>query len=183
MMTRRTARVLVPAAISFLSLLSVATAGPAGMHHAGAAPSPIHITMEQLHANGGVPSGWKFLMPPGNPDEGRKVFVAMECFACHQVKGEDFPRASRTPQGTGPDLTGMGSHHPAEYFAESILSPNRVVVEGPGYAGPDGLSKMPDYADSMTVKQLVDVVAYLKSLVLTTGSEHMEHGSMKMHMH
>ncbi len=59
---------------------------------------------------------------------------------------------------------GMGSHHPAEYFAESIMNPNRVIVQGPGYTGPDGLSKMPDYNDVMTVRQLVDVVAYLKSL-------------------
>jgi mono/diheme cytochrome c family protein len=58
----------------------------------------------------------------------------------------------------------MGSHHPAEYFAESIVNPNRVIVQGTGYTGPDGLSKMPDYGDTMTARQLVDVVAYLKSL-------------------
>ena len=40
----------------------------------------------------------------------------------------------------------MGSHHPAEYFAESILNPNRVIVQGAGYTGEDGLSKMPSYA-------------------------------------
>jgi hypothetical protein len=34
---------------------------------------------------------------------------------------------------------------------------------GPGYTGPDGRSKMPSYADTMTLKQLTDVVAYLKS--------------------
>src|ERR1043165_380903 len=89
------------------------------MHHdsaaAAKAPAPIRATMATLHAQGGVPKGWKFLMPPGNAAAGRKVFVAMECFPCHEVKGEDFPRESKTPRGAGPELTGMGGHHPAEY--------------------------------------------------------------------
>lgn len=145
-------------------------------------PATIRITMDELHAQGGVPRGWKFLMPPGDATEGRKVFVTMECFACHEVKGEDFPHDSKTPRGAGPELTAMGSHHPAEYFAESILNPNRVIVLGPGYTGADGLSKMPSYADSMTLQQLIDVVAYLKSLA-GGDKEHSGHqpgGSMKM---
>jgi mono/diheme cytochrome c family protein len=129
-----------------------------------AAPPPIRTTMEALHASGGVPKGWKFLIPPGDPAKGRDVFVTMECFACHEVKGEDFPKASKRAHEPGPDLTGMGSHHPSEYFAESIVNPNRVIVQGQGYTGQDGMSKMPDYSDAMTVHQLVDVVAYLKSL-------------------
>jgi hypothetical protein len=72
----------------------------------------------------------------------------------------------------------MGAHHPAEYFAESIVNPNRVIVKGPEYTGSDGLSKMPSYADSMTLKQLVDVVAYLKSL--KSGEMGDKGGSMKM---
>ena len=125
--------------------------------------------MDALHAHGGVPPGWKFLLPSGDPAQGRQVFVALECFTCHAVKGEEFPRPSKTPQGTGPALTGMGSHHPAEYFAESIMNPNRVIIVGSGYTGPDGLSKMPDYSESLTIKQLVDLVAYLKSLTSSPG--------------
>jgi hypothetical protein len=56
----------------------------------------------------------------------------MECFACHAVKGENFPKTSKRRQEAGPDLTGMGSHHPPEYFAESIMNPNRVIVQGAG---------------------------------------------------
>jgi hypothetical protein len=52
------------------------------------------------------------------------------------------------------------------------LNPNRVIVLGPGHTGADGLSKTPSYADTMTLEQLTDVVAYLKSL--TRGE--MEHG-------
>ena len=131
---------------------------------------PIHTTMKDLHVHGGVPRGWAFRLPAGDTAEGRKVFATMECFACHEVKGEMFPAAPKSGRGSGPDLTGMGSHHPAEYFAESIVNPNRVIVDGPGYTGADGLSKMPSYGDTMTIKQLADVVAYLKS-------ERWRHGS------
>jgi mono/diheme cytochrome c family protein len=88
----------------------------------------------------------------------------MECFACHDVKDGDFPAPTKTRRSPGPELTGMGDHHPAAYFAESILNPNRVIVRGEGYSGPDGLSTMPSYADVMTLGQLTNLVAYLQSL-------------------
>jgi len=68
-------------------------------------------------------------------------------------------------------LAWCGSRHPTDYFLESVVNSNAVIVEGPGFTGPDGLSKMPDYRDSMTVAQLIDLVAYLKSL---TGRD--DHG-------
>ena len=58
----------------------------------------------------------------------------------------------------------MGEHHPAGYLAESILNPNAVIVKGPGYIGPDGRSTMPDYRDALSVADLIDLVAYLRSL-------------------
>jgi len=39
-----------------------------------------------------------------------------------------------------------------------------VIVEAPGYTGPGGRSTMPDYRDSLSTGDLVDLVAYLKSL-------------------
>jgi hypothetical protein len=58
----------------------------------------------------------------------------------------------------------MGEHHPAGYLAESILNPNAVIVEGPGYTGPDGRSTMPDYREHLSLADFIDLVAYLKSL-------------------
>lgn len=134
-----------------------------------AKPKPIRIPMEELHKAGGVPPGWKFAFPAGDPVKGRKAFVDFECFSCHQVKGEKFPPGKKGD--VGPELTGMGGRHPTDYFLESVVNPNAVIVEGPGFIGPDGLSKMPDYRDSMTVAQLIDLVAYLKDL---TGRD--DHG-------
>jgi mono/diheme cytochrome c family protein len=166
----------IVSSVAVIGLVAIASSGGAQGQMPGMdmgkkppeAPAPIRTTMKELHAHGGVPRGWKFLIPPGDAAEGRKAFVALECFACHEVKGEDFPSASKTPRGAGPALTGMGAHHPPEYFAESIVNPNRVIITGSGYTGPDGRSKMPSYADTMTIQQLIDVVAYLRSL---TGGE------------
>jgi mono/diheme cytochrome c family protein len=120
--------------------------------------------MEELHQAGGVPRGWKFALPAGDAARGRRVFADLECYKCHAVRGESFPPPGADAKNVGPELTGMGDMHPAEYFAESILSPNTVILDGPGYSGPDGKSVMPTYAESLSVTQLVDLVAFLKSL-------------------
>jgi mono/diheme cytochrome c family protein len=138
------------------------------------------MTMDELHQHGGVPPGWHFTMPPGDPKEGRAVFVKLECYACHAVKGESFPTAAKGAEDVGPELTGMGSHHPAEYLAESLVNPNAVIVTGAGYTGSDGLSRMPDYGDVLTVRQLIDLVAYIKSLTADHGGMPMPAGTMPM---
>jgi uncharacterized protein involved in high-affinity Fe2+ transport len=168
------------------ALVVVAAATLAAAQHAGheapkpapasaAQKAPAPVTMEELHRNGGVPRGWRFTLPAGDPKVGREVFAKLECNACHEVK-PDFPRAQRGAGDVGPELTGMGSHHPAEYFAQSIVDPNAVIVAGPGFVGPDGRSVMPDYRDSVTFTELVDLVAYLKSL--GGGAQgHQHHGA------
>jgi mono/diheme cytochrome c family protein len=127
------------------------------------ANGPVRITDEELHRHGGTPPGWKFTVPVGDAQAGREVFVKMECYSCHRVEGEQFPTrdSERKP---GPDLTGMGPEHPAEYLAEAILNPNAVIIMERGYTGQDGLSIMPSYADLLTLKEWADLVAYLKSL-------------------
>lgn len=139
------------------------------------ATAPRRVTMEELHRTGGVPVGWSFAVPAGSPAKGRQVFRDLECYKCHTVKGEGFPPAGGDPKSVGPELTGMGGQHPAEYLAESILAPNHVIVEGAGFTGPDGLSIMPSFADSLSVAQWVDLVAYLKSLTQGGDAPHAGH--------
>jgi len=126
---------------------------------------PIRVTDEQVHDAGGVPKGWKFRIPDGDPADGRIVFVKMECFRCHTIKGERFPAVDRGPKDVGPELTGIGSEgHPPEFIAESILNPNRVILIGEGYSGRDGSSVMPSYAHLMSVEELFNLTAYLMGL-------------------
>lgn len=128
------------------------------------AAAPRTYTMAELHRSGGVPRGWKFMLPAGDPARGRALYRELECYQCHAIKGESFPPAGDDAKNVGPELTGMGGRHPAEYLAESILTPNAVLVDGPGFIGPDGRSIMPSFADSLSVIQLVDLVAFLGTL-------------------
>src|SRR5688572_17666887 len=159
---------LLTAALAALTTAAAATLAIAqhtGHDTPATAPAkpPAPISAEHLHGTGGVPPGWKFTLPPGDPKAGRETFGKLECNKCHEIV-PDFPTGERGAGDVGPALTGMGAHHPAEYFAQSIVDPNAVILSGPGFVGPDGRSVMPDYRDAVTFTELVDLVAYLKSL-------------------
>jgi mono/diheme cytochrome c family protein len=164
---------LIGTALVLTALAATAAAqhshGDAAKPSAPPPPGSRRVTMEDLHRGGGVPRGWKFTLPPGgDAARGKQLFADLECFKCHQVEGAGFPPPGGDGK-VGPPLTGAGREHPAEYFAESILSPNAIVVDGPGFIGPDGRSIMPSFADSLSVTQLLDLVAFVKSQVTGHG--------------
>ncbi len=155
---RRMRHVTVAAALVLLSAWAVtaqtrpAPRAPAGGHEAH-----------------GTPRGWKFTLPKGDAAKGRAAFEKFECFKCHEVKGERFPAPSDAANA-GPELAHMSAHHPPEFFAESIVNPRAVIDRG--FAAPDGSSKMPSFNDSMTVQEVVDLVAYLSGLKAPAGGGH-----------
>jgi mono/diheme cytochrome c family protein/quinol monooxygenase YgiN len=132
---------------------------------------PVHITMQDLHAAGGVPPGWELTMQPGDVQGGRLLFFRQGCHKCHVVQGANLPAVATGEVGIGPELTGMGKHHPPAYFLESIVNPNAVVVDGPGHADATGRSTMPAYPD-LTTAQLQDLVAFLSSLTVGEAVAH-----------
>ena len=173
--------------VAALAALALGAAAASAQHQHGAPPPatgapaapaarkpPVRTTMEELHRGGGVPRGWTFSWPDGDATKGREVFARLECYQCHAIPGAGFPDVKPDPARQGPSLAGMGGMHPAEYFAESILDPNAVIVTGPGFTGADGLSIMPDYRDSLTLAETIDLVAYIRSL---TGGGHQQHGA------
>ena len=122
-----------------------------------------------------TPSNWKFTLSPGDGGEGRKLFVELECYKCHEVKGESFPVVGEDDKGIGPELSQMAGMHPPEFFAESIINPNAVIDpqdKEAGFLGADGKSRMPTYSDVLTVKQVSDVATYLNSLKRDKHSGH-----------
>jgi Cu/Ag efflux protein CusF len=104
------------------------------------------------------PIGWRFTMPKGDAAKGRAVFEKFECHYCHEVRGENFP----SPTENAPELSQMGGLHPVEFFAESIMNPNAVVPKI--YREADGKSPMTNFAEKMTVQELIDVSAYVAAL-------------------
>jgi mono/diheme cytochrome c family protein len=126
-------------------------------------------------ARHGMASEWKFTLPAGDPAAGRKVFIEAECYKCHEAKGETLPAMTEGEKGVGPELSQMAGMHPIEFLAESIIDPNAVIdpdAKERGYLGEDGKSKMPAYDDVLTIRQVVDLAAYLASL---KGQEHKTH--------
>jgi mono/diheme cytochrome c family protein len=114
-----------------------------------------------------VPPGWRYTVPAGDATAGKQVFEKMQCYSCHTVRGQRFGEPSQNPGGIGPDLTPAHGRLPAEYLAESIVSSSRVVAHGQfraAYRAADGRSRMGDYSEIMTVRELIDLVAFLRSL-------------------
>ena len=149
---RATVRII--AAVLLLITLPLASAqqrpGPPG------SPPPGH----EPH---GTPKGWTFTWPKGDPRKGRAVFVKLECYSCHEVRGEKFP-APREKGKVGPELSMMGPLHEVDYFAEAIINPSAVIEKGKGYQAADGSSKMPSFNELLSVQELIDLVAFLRAL-------------------
>ena len=151
---------LVAGAVLGVAVLSVrAQQQMPGMGHG----APAQPGAREGHGEHATPAGWKFSWPKGDPARGREVFVKLECYSCHEVKGETFPAPGEQGK-VGPELSAMGPLHEPEYFAETIINPNAVIEQGKGFAAPDGSSKMPSFSDSVTVQEVVDLVAFLLSL-------------------
>lgn len=107
------------------------------------------------------PKGWSFTLPQGDPSKGQQVFTKFACFACHRVAREDFPDPGAA--AVGPELTQMGAMHPLEFFAESVMNPDAVILNERDI-GEDGRSMMRAFNKLMTAQELIDLSAYLASL-------------------
>jgi len=138
------------------------------------ADPPAKASTEAAHVHG-TPKDWKFTLPAGSAADGRKIFIEAECHKCHDVTGEKFPDIVKDKGDVGPELSQMVGLHPAEFFFESIVNPNAVIdhdAKEKGYTGADGKSKMPSYNDTLTMRQLADLTAYLTSLKGGGGHKH-----------
>jgi cytochrome c len=112
-----------------------------------------------------LPKGWKFSLPAGDAQAGREALRKMECYSCHRIPGGDFPEA-RSSGGIGPDLVAGYSKLPREFLAESIINSHKQIAGTlEHYRGLDKVSsKMGDYSSIMSVRELLDIVEFLKHL-------------------
>jgi hypothetical protein len=103
-----------------------------------------------------------YILPAGDPVAGKQAFVELQCWACHNVVGHpDVPQPVSVPPGpaidadTGRALSGV--------IATSIVIPSHSISGKKGPWDESELSPMGDYTDEMTVRQLIDLVAFIKS--------------------
>ena len=107
------------------------------------------------------PAGLHF--PDGDPTAGQQAFLDLRCHSCHWVRDLDLPPPVADP--TVPVI--LGGKVTAELtdgaLITAIVDPSHAI--SPRYrqeqVGLGGLSRMGDYSDAMTVRQLVDLVAFL----------------------
>jgi mono/diheme cytochrome c family protein len=106
-----------------------------------------------------------FRLPEGSVEAGKAAFLALQCNACHKVKGLELPGPVAEPP-VPVALGGTVDYQPTDgRFVTSIINPSHKLA--PGYPRDriesGAISRMADYSDVMTVRQLVDLVAFLHS--------------------
>ena len=104
-----------------------------------------------------------FYMPNGDPAKGQTVFVAMQCHACHSVAGVALPPPVAEP--AVPVVLGGEVPRPrtdGELTASIIAPSHRIRYRGDTVKSGQ-LSRMGDFSEAMTVRDLIDLVAFLQS--------------------
>ncbi len=106
-----------------------------------------------------------FRLPDGDPAGGRQVVLDMKCHACHQVDGGGFPAPTAEPPV--PILLG-GSVPYTKTDGElvtAIINPSHKIAPAlrTEQVKSGDASRMPDYGDHLTVRQMVDLVAFLQT--------------------
>lgn len=108
-----------------------------------------------------------FRLPDGTPDAGRLAFEQLRCTTCHHAFD---PSAQATPTPAGKVSLGGPVTRVKTYgeLVTSVINPSHRIAPGtdPAVVAPAGRSVMEDARlnDVMTVRQLIDLVAYLQTL-------------------
>lgn len=115
----------------------------------------------------------EFVLPPGDEFAGRETFIELGCNQCHRVEGgspEDSLRVAQavTDLKKGLVITLGGRDSVIRSYSDlvtSIINPHLHI--SPRYpqheASADTVPKMPNYGDTMTVQQLVDLTTFLQA--------------------
>jgi mono/diheme cytochrome c family protein len=115
--------------------------------------------MSATYAAGGSEThSAKLVLPAGDAVAGRQAFSDLKCYACHKVAG-DAKMPDPYSANRGPDIGPPQADQTREMLVDSIISPSHVLP--PDMQGAS--SPMADYRSTMTVEQLIDVVAYIRA--------------------
>lgn len=114
----------------------------------------------------GAASPAGFRLPDGDATAGREAFVQLRCHVCHQVEGVDakFEGTGAASVKLGGDTLRVKTYGD---LVTSIINPSHRIAPGtdPAVVAPGGRSLMENAGlnDVMTVRQLVDLVAFLQT--------------------
>ena len=105
-----------------------------------------------------------FRLPDGDENRGREAFLSLQCHSCHDVAGETLPaavdRKEIIVQLGGP----VGVVKTYGQLVSAIIFPSHKITGNlkKDQVTRDGESLMRDFNDTMTVQQLIDLVAFLQ---------------------
>lgn len=105
-----------------------------------------------------------FSLPEGDIERGQATFEELQCTACHSVASLDLQR----PQGAELNIRLGGEVDRVRTYGQlvtSIINPSHRLAVGydRDLVSVNGESVMRNYNDTMTVSQLIDLVAFLES--------------------
>jgi mono/diheme cytochrome c family protein len=106
-----------------------------------------------------------FSLPEGNPQDGRVVFLKLQCNHCHMVSGK-ASKGIALPVTTAPAplLDPELARKDPGYLVTAIIAPSHDMAKGTALTKEGKLSPMGDYTRIMKVRELIDLVAFLRSL-------------------
>jgi mono/diheme cytochrome c family protein len=116
---------------------------------------------------GGPKSGAGLRLPDGDVERGKVAFLELKCNTCHTVAKTEMPAPSRDYAYVRVVVLGGEVRQVKTYGAlvTSIINPSHSLA--PGYPKElitkDNQSAMANFNDTMTVRQLIDLVAFLQS--------------------
>lgn len=109
--------------------------------------------------------------PAGNPEAGRLVFRTHKCFACHQVAGPEGQGMKTRTSISAPLLDSrIAQKDPGEVIT-GIIAPSHKVTESIARESGGKLSPMGDFNSTLTVRDLIDLVAFLRSIDETQAAK------------
>lgn len=107
-----------------------------------------------------------FVLPKGDIEQGQEVFIAFNCYRCHDIAGVDLPERTNEPPfvvqlgGKVMQVKDYGELLTAVVYPNHVISPNyKTKLEQVG-RNPEE-SPMPYFGDIMTVTELTDLVEFL----------------------
>lgn len=115
----------------------------------------------------GPKSGAGFRLPDGDVERGKAAFLELKCSTCHTVAATEIPAPSKDFAYVRVVVLGGEVRQVKTYGAlvTSIINPSHSLA--PGYPKElitkNNESAMTNFNDTMTVRQLIDLVAFLQS--------------------
>jgi sulfur-oxidizing protein SoxX len=127
--------------------------------------SVIMVSIFVTACDTGPKSAAGFRLPDGNADVGKQLFVQLECNSCHRISELELA----APAQAGPVSVMLGGPvaKVKNYgqLVSSIINPSHKIVHHypKEEVSVDGESLMPTYNETMTVQELIDLVAFLQA--------------------